>query len=787
MFRNYFKIALRSLWRNRTYGLLNILGLAVGVTCAALIFLWVQDEVTYDGHHRKRDRLYRVMNNQTYDGTTYTFPATPGPLGPALRAEVPGVERTARAMWGSTDLFSRGEKAIYEYGNYVDPAFLEMFTIELVHGQTATAFRELHTVIISEAMAQKFFGDQNPVGQTLAMNNAQAHTVTGVMKAQPANSSFRFEWLAPFALTYKIYPFLEHEWGSNSAQTYVELAPTADPATVGGIVHGFIRAKEKEASSTSFLFPMRDWRLYSSFTNGKQDGGRIEYVRLFSLVAGFILLIACINFMNLATARSEKRAREVGMRKVLGSTKGMLVGQFIAESLALSFLSVAVAVTLILLVLPAFNALVDKDLMLDLLSPAHLLGLVGIGLLTGLLAGSYPAFYLSSFAPVAVLKGLRIQPDSGAAFVRKGLVVFQFTVSIVLIIGTTIVYQQIRYVKARQVGYAKDRLIYLRLSQERLTHFGAIRDALVASGVVENAGMSDSNILNLYSNGGGWSWEGKDPGKDILITQESVSPEYLPTIALPLVAGRQFRTDMASDSTNLIINETLARMLKKGNAVGTQLVTDEGKRYEVVGVVQDFLFNDFYKAPEPVMFRASAASPTTLTIRLKAGIDLPAALAKVGEVLKTANPGYPFEYKFVDEEFNRLFKGEDLIGRLAAVFAALAILISCLGLFGLAAYTTERRTREIGIRKVLGASLASIVRLLSVDFLKLVGLACFIAFPLAWWATSAWLEGYAYHTPINWWVFGAAGAAAATIAVATVSFQAIKAAVSNPVKNLRTE
>jgi putative ABC transport system permease protein len=789
MLRNYLKTALRNLWRNRTYGLLNVGGLAVGIACAALIFLWVESEVTFDHYHVKRDRLYQVMNNQTYDGTTYTFGATPGPLGPALKAEVPGIANTARTSWGLTSLFALGDKAVYEYGNYADSAFLRMFTFEFVQGQPNGAFRDLHSVVISEKMARKFFGPANPVGRALKMNNAQEYTVTGVFRDQPANSTFRFDWLAPFETYAKDVPWLTN-WASNGIQTYVELRPQAELATVNQQLHGFIRSKEAGAISTSFLFSQHDWRLRSKFTNGLPDGGRIEYVRLFTIVACCIVLIACINFMNLATARSEKRAREVGVRKVLGGTKAMLIGQFIGEALVLSLLAVVGAVALTYLALPAFNGLVEKELTLDLTSPLHIGGLLGIGLVSGLLAGSYPSFYLSSFAPVAVLKGLRIKTDSGAGFIRKGLVVFQFTVSIVLIVGTTIVYQQIQYVKARQLGYDKAHLIYLTLNDASPTRFNAIRNELKASGVVENAALSSGTVLGMYSNSGGLSWEGKDPGKDILITQEGVSPEYVSTIGLTLLAGRDFRPDTESDSTNVIINEAFARLIKQHNpaaAAGSLLTYNDGTHYTVIGVVKDFVYNDFYKKPEPLLFYVKSRGPNVLTLRLKPQADLAAALATAGEVMKKANPGYPFEYKFIDEEFGRNFKNETLIGQLAGVFASLAILISCLGLFGLAAYTAERRTREIGIRKVLGASVQSLMQLLSRDFLVLVGIACLVAFPLAWWATSTWLTTYAYRTPIHWWVFGAVGVLALVIALLTVSFQALKAAVANPVKSLRTE
>ncbi len=624
------------------------------------------------------------------------------------------------------------------------------------------------------------------MGKVLQMNHTEQYTVTGVYENLPQNSAYAVEWFTPIQKMVQETEWLRDSWGSNGVQTLVELEPNTQLADVNKKVFSFIKGKDAEANSNSFLFNLNEWRLYSKFTNGKQDGGRIEYVRLFTIVACFILLIACINFMNLATARSEKRAREVGMRKVLGGTKGMLIGQFLGESLVLAFMSVVLSVAITYLSMPFFNDLVEKQLTLDLFNPIHLASLFSIGVVTGLLAGSYPSFYLSSFAPVAVLKGLRINTDSGAGFIRKGLVVFQFSISIILIVGTVIVYQQIRHVQSRQLGYDKANLIMLNLADNTPSRMDAIRNELKASGVVEESGMSNSNVLGIYSNGGGFKWDGKEPGKDMLITQEYVDHNYLNALGLPLVGGRNFRPTVA-DSANVIINETFARLIKTNNAVGSIISQDAGARYTVIGVVKDFIFNDFYKAPEPLIFYHSPDYAKNLTIRLKPSDDLQASLAKVGTVMKRMNPGYPFEYKFVDEEFARNFKSETLIGKLAGVFAALAILISCLGLFGLAAYTAERRTREIGIRKVLGASMRSVIQLLSKDFLQLVSISCVVAFPLAWWAMHTWLGDYAYRTAIHWWVFGVAGVAALLIALGTVSFQAIRAAVANPVKSLRTE
>ncbi|HSN10136.1 MAG TPA: FtsX-like permease family protein, partial [Hanamia sp.] len=496
--------------------------------------------------------------------------------------------------------------------------------------------------------------------------------------------------------------------------------------------------------------------------------------------------IACINFMNLSTARSEQRAREVGVRKVLGAGKGKLIGQFISESLVMALLSAFLAVIIIYASLPAFNSLVEKQLALNLADPVHIFGLLTIALICGLIAGSYPAFYLSSFNPITVLKGLKIKTSGSAGFIRKGLVVIQFSISIILIISTVLIYQQINHVKTRDLGYNKDNLIYLQLQGKMKQHFNAIKNDLLATGVVKNATLSNSRVLNLGSNTGDFSWPGKDPQKQVLITVEGVSPEYVSTMGMHIKAGRDFYTDTKIDSGNVIINETMAKLLNKKDVLGT-VITGQGQNFTVTGVINDFIYNDMYSPSAPLILFSDTSNNSVLTIRLKPTSDLTASISKIGSVLKSNNPGFPFEYKFVDEQFDQLFKTETLIGTLASVFAVLAIFISCLGLFGLAAYTAERRTKEIGIRKVLGASAQSLAGLLSMDFLKLVAVSCIIAFPLAWWMMNNWLQSYAYRIKINWAIFLFAGLLALVIALLTVSFHAVKASLANPVKSLRTE
>jgi predicted permease len=783
MFKNYIKTIFRNLWKNKTYSFLNIFGLAVGVTCAGLIFLWVENEFSYDHENVKRNYLYSIEENQAYNGKIYTFLATPGLLAPAMKTEIPGVANTARATWDKSVLFSIGEKSIFETGSYVDSSLFSMFTIPFLQGSPSTAFTQLHSVVISEKMAKKFFGDdRNIIGKTIKVDNKESYAITGVFKDFPDNSTYKFEWFSPFQIFFDQNSWLKN-WGSNGIKTFVELTPKTSPQSINKILNGYIQKRAPQAVARPFLFGMNDWRLRNQFIEGKQTGGRIEFVNMFTIIAWIILLIACINFMNLATARSEKRAREVGVRKVLGAEKKTLIGQFILEALFMAFLSLLLAVGMILLILPAFNLLIEKQLTLGLNNPIHIIGLLSIALVCGLVAGSYPALYLSSFNPVFVFKGLKMKSGS-ASLIRKGLVIFQFTISIVLIICTIIIYQQVQHVKNRDLGYNKDNLITMDTQGEMVKHFQAIRQDLMRTGVVENAATSSLGMLWMGSNTDDYVWEGKDPNKKILITMDMVSPEYLSTTRMKLVQGKDFES--VSDSNKIIINETLASLMGKGSAIG-KIIRQDTTKYEVIGVVKNFVYGDMYGGSDPLIFFCYPPWASNLYVRLKPTGDPENAIAKIETVMKTNNPGYPFDYKFVDEQFNEIFKTEMLIGKLSRVFASLAIVISCLGLFGLAAYTAERRTREIGIRKVLGASVSGITGLLSKDFLRLVLVSGIIAFPLAWWAMHKWLQNYAYRIEISWWVFLLAGSLAVLIALLTISSQAIRAALTSPVKNLRTE
>lgn len=786
MIKNYFKVALRQLIKNKGYSFLNILGLSLGMACALLILLWVNDEYQYNKFHKNYSTLYKVMENQTYEGKIFTFAALPGKFGPAIKQELPEMKYVTRTDWGSKLLFSLGDKSIYETGLYADPDFLKMFSFKLLKGDPANLLTDPSSIIITDKMAEKFFGKEDPVGKTLKINNDESYTISGLIEEPPLSSNIKFAWLASFKKYEEKNQWLQ-SWGNNGIQTFVEVKEGADIPKLNKKLHNFITRKDTSAIAKPFLFAIDDWRLRSKFEDGKNAGGRIEFVRLFTIIAIIIIVIACINFMNLSTARSEQRAREVGVRKAMGAGRGMLIRQFFSESLVMAFSAMLIAALIVWLVLPAFNTLVEKELSFAFSNPVIWAGLPLMTLICGALAGTYPSLYLSSFNPVTVFKGLRVGKNSAIVYVRKGLVVTQFVVSIVLIISTIIIYRQIEHVKDRHLGYDKDNVLLTELNGNMHLHIPTLRSELIATGVVENVAASNNRVLNVGSSSSDFVWKGKTPGAELLVSMEWVSPQYVPTMGMKLKSGRNFYDDITRDSSNIIINETFAKIIGKENPVGDLVTRDGGRQLTIVGVIKDYVFNDMYKKPDPLVLFCDTSNINQLVVKLKAGQDATKALAKVEAVIRTNEPAYPFEYKFLDAEFDNLFKSEALVGKLSRLFAFLAILISCLGLFGLAAYTAERRTKEIGIRKVLGATITNVITLLSKDFLRLVALASVIAFPLAWWMMHKFLQGFAYRISIQWWVFAVAGLLAVFIALFTVSFQAVKAALTNPVKSLRTE
>ena len=784
MIKNYFKIAFRTLAKNKGYSFLNIFGLAIGITCASLIFLWVEDELSFNTDFEKQDQVFYVPTNQKYDGIWRTFYSTPGPLAQDMKNEIPGIIRATRSS-SQECLFAVGDNSIMRRGRYADADFLEIFSLKFIEGDRENAFNNPEAIVITQEVASQLFGPgQKALGKVVRINDKDNCVVTGVIENLPNNITFKFDWVAPFE------PYQEGEdwmleYGNNFSDTFVELSSEADFALVDSKVREFVQQKDETSDTYAFLHSIKDWHLRSKFENGKIIGGRIDYIRLFVIVAFVILLIACINFMNLSTARSEKRANEVGVRKAMGSGKGRLMVQFISEAVILSSIAALVSVLLLIILLPQFNAIINKDLTLGLSQPLHIFSLIAVALICGLLAGLYPAFYLSSFKPVEVLKGLKATGNS-AALVRKGLVVGQFTLSIVFIITTIFVYQQIQHAKNRELGLDKDQLLSMAIDYDFIPKFDLVQQELIRTGSVKNATLCNSQLLSGGNNGSGFRWKGGTNTEDILLSYRNVTQSFFETTGMEIIKGRGFGSNVEADSSNVMISESLAKMMGDTDPIGNRIIRGN-QELTVIGVVKDYVYGNMYEASDPVLFLHYPPYARYMFIKTKEGVPVNKALSDIEAVLKKHNPAYPFEYTFVDEAFDAKFRSEQLVGELSQVFAILAILISCLGLFGLAAYTAEKRRKEIGVRKVLGASITTITRLLSKDFLKLVLISIVIAIPIAWYYVQNWLQDFSYRIDISWWVFVIAGLMAIVIALLTVSFQAIRAAVANPVDSLRTE
>lgn len=788
MLKNFFKIAYRNLLRNKGFSFINIVGLAVGMASAMLILLWILNEVSYDQFHEKKDRIYEAWNRAEFSGELNCWNTTPKILARTMEKDLPEVEQAVRVDWGSNFLFSIGDKRITKFGNIVDSNFLQVFSFPLIKGNPATVLKDMHSIVITEKLAKALYNNEDPMGKVIKIDNKENFTVTGVLKDLPNNTRFRFEYLIPWA--YKRYQGDDDQyWGNNSTRTYVLLKPNTTLASVAPKIKVLKQKYDTEDKKWEmFIYPMSRWRLHSSFTNGKEDGeGRIEFVRLFGIIAGIILLIACINFMNLSTARSEKRAKEVGIRKVVGAQKASLISQFIGESILLAFLAGVIAVIIVQISLGGFNSLTDKHLFIDYSNPLFWLAALGFIVFTGLLAGSYPAFFLSSFQPVKVLKGT-FKKANALVTPRKVLVILQFTFAIFLIICTIIVKQQIDHAQNRQTGYNKNNLVYHMFTGDIEKNYPLIKNELLANGIATSVVKTSSPLTESWSDGWGQEWEGKDPLDKTDFNRYTEEGGLGVTAGLQFVQGRDFDLKQyLTDSTGMIINESALKVMKFKNPIG-KIVKDNGIEWHIVGVIKDFILTSPYEPTRPMLISGAKSGGFSI-ILMKMNEHTPIAqnLNKAEAIFKKYNPEYPFEYKFVDDEYASKFQDEKRTGTLAALFASLAIFISCLGLFGLATYMAENRIKEIGVRKVLGASVGSITTLLSKDFLKLVFISFVLAAPIAWMLMHNWLLKYTYRVDIQWWVFALAGVLSMLIAIATVSYQAIKAAVANPVKSLRTE
>ena len=788
MFGLYLKIALRNIQRNFSFSTINILGLALGLTCSMLIFLWVQDEYKVDAFHKDIDRLYIVTSREYVDNEIHGGYGTPGILGEELKKVFPDIELACNYVGGRWFTLAAGEKATKQPGNFAGVDFLKIFTYSLLYGNAEDALNSPVSVAISRKLAVNLFGSPEKAwNQTVRFENYRDLKVTAVFEDVPDHSSEQFEFLVNWDLNLERNPWLNN-WQSSGPTTFIKLKNNAEAAQVQAKIQDFIARYDKENTGKDKreldLQPYSKKYLHSNFKGGYLAGGRIEYVRLFSLVAIFILLIACINFMNLSTARSLKRAKEIGVRKVIGAVQSSLIKQFLGEALVFSGLAIVIALLLVYLVLPGFNALTNKHIFPPFYQMSFWIAIVALTIITGLIAGSYPAFMLSSFKPITVFKSnVKLHPGSG--LFRKALVVFQFTLSIVFIIGMISISKQVNYIQTKNLGYHKNNLIYLPLSGNLSKSFSAFKnEALNLPGIKSMAKMTQRPI-ELENGTVNVSWDGKTPDTKPRFTQVGIGYDFIKTMEAELVQGRDFSLEFA-DSTSYLINETALQKIGYQDPIGKSL-TLAGKKGSIVGVVKDFHFNSFHVPIEPLIMRLDRIrNGGYALIRTQPG-KTQAVLEGLEALHKKLNPEFPFAHQFADEEYSMMYLREQVVKKLSTYFAMLAIFISCLGLLGLVIFTAEQRTREIGIRKVLGASIGSLFSLLSSDFLKLVAIAFLIAVPIAWYSINQWMDNYAYRVGIGWEIFVMAGISGVGIAFLTVSYQALKAANTNPVTSLKAE
>jgi len=788
MFRNYLLVTLRNLRKNGTYSFINILGLAIGITCSMLILLWVFDEFSFDKFHPKADRLYQVWANGHFDGKINSWTSVPLPTYEAMKSADSHIKHALVTDWGGEHLLSISENRLIKKGYYVSEEFLEMFEFPLLAGTAAQVLDDPHSIVITEATAKALFGDQDPINKVIHVDNESDLKVTGVLRDIPKNSSFKFDFLLTWKFREQISSWVRRNttnWGNYSFQVFLELNSAADKSAVENSIRDMLtKHGETDFKKEFFIYPLLRWRLHANFENGIETGGMYDYVQLFTLIAVFILVIACINFMNLATARSERRAREVGIRKTVGSGRFELILQFIGESVFISLLAFSVAVLLTELLLPFYNNLVEKKLLIDYSGPDFWMFASGLILFTGIISGSYPALYLSSFQPVKVLKG-KIQVGKSASTPRKILVTLQFGFSILLIIGTIVIYQQIQLVKGRALGYDQENLMAVNYTNEVGKNYRAIKLELLASDVVEAVTKSNSTITDINSNNF-LGWPGKPEQQRVIFTTIATEYDYTKTMGIKLLEGRDFSENFKSDSMAIMVNKAAAQLMNLKDPIGTDLDL-WGKKRKLIGIIDDVLMGSPHEPIKPLFVILDPEWSDAVSVRLKKTNDLQGSINTVKKIFEKYASAYPFEYRFADVEFQKKFTTINLTSKLASLFAILAIFITGLGLFGLAAFTAEQRTKEIGIRKIMGASVSNLVGLISKDFSFLVMVSFIISAPIAWWLLSKYLQRYAIRTEIGWWIFPVTGLIALTFALAIVSTQALRAAHANPATSLRND
>jgi len=792
MIKNYFKTAWRNLLKNKAHSLINIVGLSVGMAVAMSIGLWIWDELSYDKDNPNYKQIAQIFQNNSLNGEKGTWTSMPLPLGAELRKLYGSdFKYVVMSSWTESHFLTTGDKKVTREGNFFEPQAPDMLQLKMLRG-TRGGLKETFSILLSASTAKALFGNEDPMNKVIRMDDKVNAKVTGVYEDLPRNSSFaNTTFICPW--NFKVYkdPYMSRmDWGNNAFQIFVQIADNANMQAVSKKIKDAklrkVAPEDRRYKPELFLHPMSKWHLYGEFKNGVNTGGSIQYVWLFGIIGVFVLILACINFMNLSTARSQKRAREVGIRKAVGSLRQQLIWQFYMESIMVSFFAFLFALILVVIMLPAFNLIADKQMQIPWSNPIFWICCLGFTAMTGLISGSYPALYLSSFQPVKVLKGT-FQAGRFAAIPRKVLVVLQFTVSVVLIIGTIVVFRQIQFAKNRPIGYDRDGLVMVfLLTPEIHKHFEAVRNDLIQSGAIAEITEAGSPTTAIWSTNGGFMWKGKDQNQAVDFPNTGITYGYGKTVGWKFVDGRDFSKSFSTDTSAFILNETAARFIGFKNPVG-ETITWEGHPFKVIGVVKDMIVESPYQAVRPQLFHIDTDPGGYAIIKLNPSAGASASLDKIKKTFAVYSPAEPFNFQFVDDEYAKKFGNEERIGKLAGFFAILAVFISCLGLFGMASFMAEQRIKEIGVRKVLGASVLNLWGLLSKDFLGLVMVSLVLAVPLSFYFMTHWLSSYTYHSELSWWIFVSACAGALLITLFTVSYQAIKAAMANPVISLKSE
>ncbi|MFD0999451.1 ABC transporter permease [Ohtaekwangia kribbensis] len=792
MLKNYLLIGWRNLVRTKVFSFVNIAGLSAGMAVAILIGIWVWDEISYNTSFRNYDRLAAVYHHVTFGDEVMTINDVPEPLGRALKDACADFEQVAMTSNERSHIVQYKESSLTETCMFVEPAFVTMFSMDILQG-SAVALNDIHSVLMSQTLAASLVGD-DPVGKSVKFDNRDHLVIAGVFRDFPANSEFApVKMILPMAYYLSVNESKKDNWEDYTFVSYVLMRDHASfedaESKMKDVLYQHASNDGKSIKPKGILFPMSRWHLYADFNDGINTGGQIRSVWMLGIIGVFVLMLACINFMNLSTARSEKRSKEIGVRKVMGSLRGQLVNQFLSESLLIVFISFLLSVLIAQLSLPWFNTLAGKNMSIPYGNPVFILSVVIFIIGTSLLAGSYPALYLSSFNPVKVLKGI-FHAGRGTSVPRKVLVIFQFTTSIIIVIGTMVVYLQIQHAKNRPVGFDRKGIVHIAVRTEELakTDYNILRDQLLATGVVQNMAVSDFPITGSMAADASLTWKGKDPALRPLVALNSCSHDFPATSGFQFIEGRDFSRELASDSFAVVINEMAAQLIAGGeSALGKTIRFGYAKDREIVGVIKDQIRWTPFSKQSPHIYYIRYDLARYITVRLYPDANPHDALSKVEAAIKKIDAAAPFEYKFVDDDYARLFHSEERMGKLAAVFAVLAIFISCIGIFALAAFAASQRTKEIGIRKVLGASVFALWRMLAKDFLILVAAAILLASPLAYYLLQQWLQRYEYRIDIPFQVFIVTALFALTVTLLTISYQTLKAAWVNPVKSLKSE